>query len=118
MKAQDLDVWKASIDLAAEAYKLAETFPETTNQGLAYFLRESVTQLPSNIAAAASRKYGTESLDYLFKAKGIIYQIESMYYLAEKLHYISEEERDQHLESLDSAKRLLFGFIKYYKKSS
>ncbi|MFY0675001.1 MAG: four helix bundle protein [Bacteroidia bacterium] len=118
MRVQDLDVWKAAIDLAAEAYKLADTFPETSSHGLAYHLKASVTHLPSNIAAAASRKYGTESLKYLFKAKGIIYEIESMYYLAEKLDYIGEEERDQHLESLDSAKRLLFGFIKYYKKSS
>ncbi len=118
MRPQDLDVWKASLDLAAEAYQLAERFPETTSHGLAYHLRASVTHLPSNIAAAASRKYGTESLKYLFKAKGIIYEIESMYYLAERLGYITEEERDQHLESLDSAKKLLFGFIKYYKKTS
>ncbi|MBI1183107.1 four helix bundle protein [bacterium] len=118
MKVQDLDVWKAAIDLAAEAYKLAETFPETTSQGLGYHLRASVTHLPANIAAAASRKYGAESLKYLFRAKGIIYEVESMYYLAEKLNYIDNDQLEKHVESLDSAKRLLFGFIKYYKKSS
>ena len=108
----------AAIDLAAEAYQLADKFPETTSHGLAYHLKASVTHLPSNIAAAASRKYGRESLNYLFRAKGIIYEVESMYFLAAKLDYITEEDLNQHLESIDSAKRLLFGFIKYYKKSS
>lgn len=118
MKVQDLDVWNAAIDLAAEAYQLADTFPETTSQGLAYHLKASVTHLPSNIAAAASRKYGRESLNYLFQAKTIIYEVESMYFLAAKLNFISEEDLEKHLESIDSAKRLLFGFIKYYKKAS
>lgn len=119
MKVQDLDVWKAAIELAAETYKLADRIPEeSTINGLAHHLRSSVTHLPSNIAAAASRKYGTESLNYLFKAKGIIYEVESMFYLAEKLDYIDEEELDRHLESLDSARKLLFGFIKYYKKAN
>lgn len=118
MKVQELDVWNAAINLAAEAYQLADRFPETTSHGLAYHLKASVTHLPSNIAAAASRKYGRESLQYLFRAKGIIYEVESMYFLAEKLNYISEEELNTHLESLDSSKKLLFGFIKYYKKST
>lgn len=118
MKVQDLDVWKAALDLAAEAYQLAETFPDRTVCGLGYLLVASVTQLPSNIAAAASRKYGTESLNYLLNAKGIIYEVESMYYLAEKLKYISQNELDKLINSLDSSKRLLFGFIKYYKKAT
>lgn len=118
MKVQDLDVWKASLDLAAEAYHMADKFPESTAQGLGFLLRSSVTHLPANIAAAASRKYGTESLKYLFRAKGIIYEIESMYHLAERLNYISPDELAAGMESLDTAKRLLFGFIKYYKKSA
>lgn len=106
------------MELAAKSYELADKFPETTTMGLGYHLRAAVTHLPANIAAAASRKYGKESLKYLFDAKGEVYEIESMTYLAEKLGYISEEERDVHLEILDTSRRLLFGFIKYYKKAS
>ena len=118
MKVTELDVWKAAMDLAEKSYQLAEKFPETTSTGLGYHLRTAVTHLPANISAAASRKYGRESLNYLFDAKGEIYEIESMTYLAERLRYITEEERDEHLEVLDTARRLLFGFIKYYKKAS
>lgn len=118
MKVTELDVWKSAMDLAEKSYQLADKFTETNNMGLGYHLRTAVTHLPANISAAASRKYGKESLNYLFEAKTQIYQIESMTFLAERLGYITEEERDEHLEVLDMARRLLFGFIKYYKKAS
>lgn len=118
MKVQDLDVWKAAMDLSVDIYRLVESFPDTQQFGLSYHLKASVTHLPANVAAAASRKYGRESLRYLFRAKGIIYEVESMLYLAERLGYMTEEELEKHLELLDSSRRLLFGFIKYYKKAS
>lgn len=118
MKLTELDVWNASMDLAAAVYTLSDKFPETQIMGLGYQLRHSASCLPSNIGAAASRKYGKESLAYLQKAKGYLFEIESYLYLAEKLNYITNEELEAHLDLLDSSKRLLFGFIKYYNKAS
>lgn len=118
MQVTELDVWKSAMDLAKDAYELSRNFPEVENFGLGYQLRTTVTNIPSNIAAAASRKYGKESLHHLFQAKSDIYHVETQLYLAEKLAYISEEELNEILEKLDTARRLLFGFIKYYKKAS
>lgn len=118
MKVQELDVWKAAIDLAADTYKITSNFPEDHTQGLGHHLRTSVTHLPAKIAAAASRKYGQESLDYLFNAKSLVYEIETMYYLAEKLGYIDSDMLEQKIDQVDSSKRLLFGFIKHYKKTA
>lgn len=118
MKITELEVWKAAMDLAKDVYELSNNFPEVENYGLAYQLRRTVTNIPSNIAAAASRKYGKESLRHLFKAKSFIYDAETQIYLAEKLGYISEEELNKILETLDTSRRLLFGFIKYYKRAS
>jgi four helix bundle protein len=114
----ELEVWKAAMDLAQKVYEVSGSFPEIEANGLGYQLRRTVTGLPSNIAAAASRKFGNESLKYLSKAKGYIYEVETQLYLAERLHFITEEELNTLLEQLDSAKRLLFGFIKYYKRSA
>ena len=118
MQINELEVWKSAMDLAKNTFELANKFHETGGNGLAAQLRRATTAIPSNIAAAASRKYGKESLKYLFNAKGHIYEAETMFYLAEMLHYISEEERNNILEQLDTSRRLLFGFIKYYKRNS
>jgi len=118
MKVTELEVWKASMDLAKEIYEMSQTFPEVDNNGLGYQLRSTITSLPASIAAAASRKYGKESLNNLFDAKKVIYEVETQLYLAEMLAFISNEELERIIEKLDSSRRLLFGFIKYYKKAS
>lgn len=118
MQITELEVWKASMELAKDLYELSRQFPANEENGLTFMIRRTVTSLPANIAAAASRKYGKESLRYLQKAKGYIYEAETQLYLAEKLGYINEEERDRALEQVDISRKLLFGFIKYYKRTS
>lgn len=118
MQITELEVWKASMDLAQSMYEISYSFPETEPNGLGFLLRKTVTSLPANIAAAASRKYGKESLRYLMKAKGYIYEIETQLYLAERLGYINQEELTESIDKLDTSRRLLFGFIKYYNRNS
>ncbi len=118
MQITELEVWKASMEMAKTFYELSRTFPETEAYGLGMMLRKAVTSLPSNIAAAASRKYGAESLRYLLKAKGLIYDVETHLYLAERLGYISSDQLQEHLDILDTSRKLLFGFIKYYKRTA
>jgi four helix bundle protein len=118
MQITELEVWKAGIELAKSTYDLSEKFPSSETYGLGYQLRRTVSNIPANISAAASRKYGKESLRHLFRARDMIYEIESHFYLANKLEYISEEELNEILETLNTSKRLLFGFIKYYKRST
>jgi four helix bundle protein len=117
MQITELEVWKAGIELAKSTYEITEKFPSSENHGLAYQLRRTVTGVPSNVAAAASRKHGKESLRHLFKARDLIYEVESLYYLSERLGFITESELETMLETLNTSKRLLFGFIKYYKRS-
>jgi four helix bundle protein len=117
MQITELEVWKAGIELARSTYELSEKFPAVENYGLAYQLRRTVTGIPSNVAAAASRKHGKESLRHLFRARDLIYEVESLFYLSEKLGYLTESELEIILETLNSSKRLLFGFIKYYKRA-
>lgn len=117
MQITELEVWKAAIELAKSTYELSGKFPEVENFGLAYQLRRTVTGVPSNVAAAASRKHGKESLRHLFRARDVIYEVESLFYLAEKLGYMTEAELEIILETVNTSKRLLFGFIKYYKRA-
>ena len=118
MQITDLEVWKASMDLAQRVFEMVRNFPEIEDSGLSMIMRRTVTSIPANIAAAASRKHGKESLRYLLKSKGYIYEAETQLYLSERLGYISNEELNNTLEQLDTARKLLFGFIKYYKRTA
>jgi len=118
MQITELEVWKAAIELAKQCYEMTDRFSEKEQFGLSYQIKRTVTNIPANVSAAASRKHGKESLRHLFRARDLIYEVESHIYLSNKLGYISEEELESMLELLNSSKRLLFGFIKYYKRSS
>lgn len=118
MQITELEVWKAAIELAKRCYEITSDFPDTENYGLSAQMRRTVTNIPANISAAASRKHGKESLRHLFRSRDLIYEVESHIYLANKLEYINDELLESMMETLNTAKRLLFGFIKYYKRSS
>ena len=118
MQLTELEVWRAAMDLAKLVYESSTRFIETETFGLGYQLRRTVTTIPAHIAAAASRKHGIEALRSLSYAKDSIYETESQLYLAEKLGFISQEELNSILDQLESSRRLLFGFIKYYKKNT
>ena len=117
MQITELEVWKTSMEVAKTTYETSAGFPETGSGSLAAMMRTVATSIPANIAAAASRKHGREPLNNLQTAKGLIYELETQFYLAEKLGYIDEENLSATLELIDTSRRLLFGFIKYYQRS-
>jgi four helix bundle protein len=118
MQITELEVWKASMDLAQQLFEATKKFPEMEEAGLGQMIRRTVVSLPANIAAAASRKYGKESLRYLLKAKGYIYEVETQLYLAERLGLMMGDDLHAALEQVDTSRKLLFGFIKYYKRTA
>jgi four helix bundle protein len=118
MQLTELEVWRAAIDLSKMVYESSVRFMEPEPYGLAYQLRRTVVTIPSHIAAAASRKHGPDALRSLSRAKDSIYETESQLFLAEKLGFLATDELNSILEQLESSRRLLFGFIKYYKKNT
>ncbi|MEA3495300.1 MAG: four helix bundle protein [Bacteroidota bacterium] len=118
MQLTELDVWKAGIELSKKCFEISQKFPEIETDGLGSQLKKVVIGIPANVSAAASRKHGKESLRHLFRARDMIYEVESHLYLANALGYITNEELEEMLETLNTSKRLLFGFIKHYKRTS
>lgn len=118
MQITELEVWKAAVELAKRSFQIAANFGEEGNSGLAVLLRRTVANIPANISVAASRKHGRESLKHLFRTRDLIYEVESHIYLANRLGYISDEVLNEMIELLNTSKKLLFGFIKYYKRAS
>jgi four helix bundle protein len=117
MQITELEVWKAAMELSKICFTTSAKFGDNETTGLGYQLRRTVINIPANISAAASRKHGKESLRHLFRARDLIYELESHMFLANKLDFINEEVLNQLIEALDTSKRLLFGFIKYYKRA-
>ncbi|MDO6623246.1 four helix bundle protein [Oceanihabitans sp. 1_MG-2023] len=62
------------------------------------------------------RKSNKETIQFLFIAKGSINEVETQLYLSFDLEYITELEWKEILKKLISYRKLLNGFVNYYKK--
>lgn len=116
MNYTELDVWKYSRELVKLIYELTKSFPNDELYGLTNQIRRCVISVPSNIAEGVGRQSNKETIHFLFIAKGSLNEVETQLYLSFDLEYISEEELKNILEKVISNKKLINGFINYYKK--
>ena len=61
---KDLDVWKNSVLLVTEIYKITESFPQSEIYGLTNQIRRCAVSVPSNIAEGAGRFSNKEFIHF------------------------------------------------------
>ena len=112
----ELDVWKYSREMVKLVYKITKSFPNEELYGLTNQIRRSAVSVPSNIAEGVGRQSNKETIHFLYIAKGSLQEVETQLYLSFDLEFISKESLSSILEKVISNKKLLNGFINYYKK--
>lgn len=118
MEYKELDVWIEARKLVKEVYSATENFPKSEQIGLTSQIRRSVISIPSNIAEGVGRSTSKDTLRFLYIARGSVYELETQVYLSEDLGYVSEITMKTLIDQLTVNKKLLNGFINYYKKRS
>jgi four helix bundle protein len=111
-----LDVWIEARKLVKQVYSVTALFPKSEQFGLTSQIRRGVVSVPSNIAEGAGRRTSKDTLHFLFVSRGILYELETQLYLAYDLEYITQDSLELLLEQISTNKKLLNGFINYYKK--
>jgi four helix bundle protein len=67
--AEELDVWKKSVALTTELYKLTSRFPDVERYGLASQIRRAATSIAANIAEGWGRGSTGEYVQFLTVAR-------------------------------------------------
>ena len=112
----DLEVWQESRKLTNQIYGLTKTFPKEEQFGLTNQIRRAVVSVTSNIAEGCGRQSAKDTINFLHISRGSLYEVEAQCYVALDQQYISEEQFHTVLNNIQVCKRLLNGFINYYKK--
>ena len=110
---KDLDVWKKSIDLVVESYRLSGKFPKDELFGLTSQMRRAAVSIPSNIAEGAARNTSKEFIQFLHVSLGSAAELETQFIIAKKLGYL--EEIDGVLMRLAAVQQMLNGLIRHYR---
>lgn len=116
MKYTDLDVWRESKQLALLVYQQTKNFPSEEIYGITNQIRRSAVSIPSNIAEGLGRQTTKDTINFLYISRGSLYELETQILIAIDLNYLNNEAKELLLKSIESVKKLLNGFINYYKK--
>ncbi len=111
---KDLEVWKKSMDLVSNIYKITESFPNKELYGLTNQIRRAAVSIPSNIAEGAARNSKKEFIQFLYIALGSLSELETQIIIANRLKYLNN--LDTLLEDLKFSQKLINGLIYYLKK--
>ncbi len=111
---KDLEVWKKSMDLVSNIYKITESFPNKELYGLTNQIRRAAVSIPSNIAEGAARNSKKEFIQFLYIALGSLSELETQIIIADRLEYLNN--LDILLDDLKFVQKLINGLIYYLKK--
>lgn len=111
----ELLVWQRSRALVALIYDLTRSFPREELLGLTNQMRRAAVSVPSNIAEGCGRQHARDTVQFLFVARGSLFELETQCYLAADQHYLSAEQLTTALDATTDCRKLLQGFIRYYR---
>ncbi|REE16931.1 four helix bundle protein [Winogradskyella pacifica] len=115
MNYTELDVWKSSRELVKNVYLLSDLFPKEELYALTNQLKRCSISIPSNIAEGLGRQSNKETIHFLYISRGSLFELETQLYLAFDLNDISKAQLETILIQVTSCKKLLNGFINYFK---
>ncbi len=113
---RDLDVWRASIDLAKKVYELARGYPKEELFGLVSQMHRCAVSIASNIAEGAARNSKKEFLQFLYVALGSTSELDTQIEISKVTSLAAEEDLTRLQESTVRVKMLINGLIRSLKR--
>jgi four helix bundle protein len=116
MEYKELETWVEARRLTNLVYDAIKIFPKEELFALTNQIRRCAISIPSNIAEGCGRQTSKDTIHFLHISRGSLYELETQFYLALDQKYISEEAFELIMKQIQTSKRLVNGFINYYKK--
>lgn len=112
---EDLEVWKASLDLADQCFDVTRSFPITESRSLRTQLQRSALSVPSNIAEGNARPRQAY-LNHLSIALGSLAEVQTCLELCRRRRLITETSLDAAVARSREVGRLLAGLVRALKR--
>lgn len=113
---KDLEVWIEAKRLANEIYSISKKFSKEEIYGITSQIRRCAISIPSNIAEGCGRQSSKETIHFLYISRGSLYELETQLFIANDQKYVEDEILENGLKQIETCKKLINGFINYYKK--
>ena len=108
----DLDIWKRSIKLVEDIYRLTKSFPKEELYGLTSQMRRAAVSIPSNIAEGFTRLHDKEYKQFLYIALGSCSELSTQIIIASRLKYLDDNTSNSLLNDLEIISKMTMNLIK------
>ena len=108
---RDLVAWQRAMDFVTSVHRVTGSFPRRELFGLTAQLRRSAQSVPSNIAEGKGRKTKRDYVQFLYRARGSLFEAETQLEVALNLGYGSAPELDATLAQASEVGRVPSGLI-------
>lgn len=106
---EKLDVWRKSVGLADEVYRLTRNFPDFEKFGLANQIRRAAVSISSNIAEGSGRESKKDFARFLQISYGSVMEVVSQLHVAQRQEFILQEDARDLYESCEEIARMISG---------
>lgn len=89
---EKLDVWKLSVELVKEIYKITKRFPDEEKFGLISQLRRAAISISSNLAEGSSRTTNKDKAHFTKVSFGSLMELLCQLIISSELGFIDETE--------------------------
>ena len=109
---KDLNIWKRSIRLVEDIYKISQNFPKEEIYGLTSQLKRAAVSIPSNIAEGFTRLHNKEYRQFLYISLGSCAELNTQIIISSRLSYLSSEKANGILKEIEEISKMIMGLIK------
>jgi four helix bundle protein len=113
---KDLDVWKKSVRLVVDIYRLTKGFPPEERFGLTAQIRRASTSVPANIAEGWGRGSTKEFIKHLKIARGSLTELDTHLIVSGELGFFDKVESSQFDVAIPDVGKMLNRLISALEK--
>jgi four helix bundle protein len=108
---RDLIAWQKAMALVTQIYRATDVFPSREMYGLTRQIRDAAVSVPSNIAEGKGRQTKRDYLQFLYRARGSLLEVDTQLEVGRNLGYLDEPKFLALFEQAAEAGRVLNGLI-------
>lgn len=107
---KELNIWKKSIKMATEVYKITAQFPASERYELTSQVKRAVVSIASNIAEGAGRNSNNEFIYFLGIANGSSFELVTQLTISAELGLVSYDNVNPVIDELEQIQKMIYGF--------
>lgn len=114
---EDLTAWKSARDVRKFAYGIANKLPDSEKINLCSQIKRAAVSITANIAEGYGRYHYQENIQYCRQSRASLYELKDHFITCNDEKYINESDYITGIKLIETAAKLLNGYISYLKRS-